>query len=296
MKIKKKSLLTSSILILVQVAILTHVTYALGSSQSPQNGSLGLQATIPSAPPSTAAIIELPTNNQTFTSIPITVSGLCKSNLLIKIFSNNIFIGSSLCANGSYSLKTDLFNGLNNIYAQDFDSLGQGGPLSNKISVFFNGGQTALIGSQVALTSSYAELGANPGQQLTWPIVINGGTPPYAISTDWGDGQSPLLQTASLSGVINLKHTYSTAGTYTITVTVSDSKGSTAFLQLVGVANGQLASANISKSKLNNKNSSNSAVHSPILLWALALVLITLGPAFWLGSKHGRSVLLKKYK
>ena len=269
---------------------------ALGSRQNPQSGSLGLQATIPSLPPSTAATITTPLNGQSFTSLPIVISGLCSGNLLIKAFSNNIFIGSSLCVNGSYSLKTDLFNGLNNLYVQDYDSLGQGGPLSNKVSVNFNGGQNATVGSQVTITSSYAEKGANPGQQLVWPVTISGGTPPYAISTDWGDGQAPKLQTASLSGSVNLTHIYSTAGTYTVTVTVSDSKGSTAFLQLVGVANGQVASYKQPKPNIANSNYTNRVTHSPVLLWALFGIIAALGPAFWLGVRHGRAVLLKKYK
>ena len=39
------------------VVVSNLTVFALGSSQNPQSGSLGLEATIPSAPPSTAATI-----------------------------------------------------------------------------------------------------------------------------------------------------------------------------------------------------------------------------------------------
>jgi len=271
--------------------------WAIGSSQNPQSGALGLEATIPSPPPSQATTIAVPSNSQSFTSIPITVSGLCSNNLLVKVFSNNIFIGSAQCINNSYSLKTDLFNGKNNIYSQDFDSLGQGGPLSGIVSVNYASAQNIPIQSQVTLTSAYGELGANPGQQLVWPVVISGGTPPYAISTDWGDGQPSSLQSSAFAGTISLKHSYNQAGVYTVTVSVSDSQGSEAFLQLVGVANGQLSAASKTQTPSHTGSSAKKGSTSSFgPWWLLLIVLITLLPSFWLGSRHGKSVLLKKYQ
>jgi len=268
---------------------------AIGSSQNPQTGALGLEATIPSQPPSQAATIAIPSSGQSFTTLPITLSGLCPNGLLIKAFSNNVFIGSTQCTNNSYKLKADLFNGSNNLYVQDFDNLGQGGPLSNKVSVTYANAQNVSALSQVTITSSYGELGANPGQQLVWPVVVGGGTPPYAISTDWGDGQSATLQSSAFSGVINLAHVYNQAGIYTVTVTVTDSKGSLAFLQLVGIANGQITAVNTTKPSSTANSNKNNSSSSFVPWWVLLIVLIALLPAFWLGSRHGRSVLLKKY-
>jgi hypothetical protein len=214
--------------------------------------------------------------------------------LLIKTYSNNIFIGSARCLNGSYSLKADLFSGKNNLYAQDFDSLGQGGPLSNTVSVNYISTQHTTTQSQVNITSSYGEIGANPGQQLNWPVIISGGTPPYAISTDWGDGQPSTLQSSASAGSLTLKHVYSSSGVYAITITVSDSKGSTAFLQLVGMANGQVIPIHKTKVASNNIKSNT---NSQSMSWGLlGVVFAALIPAFWLGGRHGRSVLMKKYK
>ncbi len=268
-------------------------SFALGSSKTPQSGALGLEATIPSTPPTSAPSISIPANGQSFTSIPITAGGLCASNLLVKVFSNNVFIGSAVCNGGSFSLRVSLFNGSNVIYAQDFDALGQGSPVSGKVTVNYSGGQFSQPGSQLTLTSSYGEMGANPGQQLDWPIVIGGGTLPYAISTDWGDGSSADLQSSAFSGTINIKHIYSVSGIYPVTITATDSKGSTAFLQVVGVANGQIAPVN----KVgNNSPKATTKTTSTIPWWVFLLVFLALIPTFWLGNRHGRSVLMRKYE
>ena len=281
---------TIFVLAAVSLLGLSSSVSAIGSSQNPQSGSLGLEATIPTAPPTMPATITVPSSGQTFSTIPITVGGLCPSNLLIKIFDNNVFVGSTVCSGGSYSLKISLFNATNSIYAQDFDALGQSGPQSNTISATFNSGQYSAPGSQVIVSSSYAEQGANPGQQLVWPIKIGGGTPPYAISTTWGDGSSPSLKSSAFSGTINISHTYSTAGIYFVDVTTTDNNGSTTFLPLVAVANGQLAPSHTTNTTApQSKNSS-----ATISWWTFLLIAVALLPTFWLGSRHGRSVLARK--
>ena len=254
----------------------------------PQPSSLGLEATIPSTPPGSAPTIAVPASGQSFSSIPITIGGLCINGLLVKVFSNNVFVGSTICSGGSYSLKADLFSGNNTLYAQQYDSLGQGSPNSANVSVTYAGSQFTAPGALVVITSDYGELGANPGQTLSWPIILGGGTPPYALSTDWGDGTAPTLQSAAAAGQVTIQHVYTTPGVYTVTVSVSDNKGVTGFIQLVAIANGQItASTNKSVSKIN----STTPVNTAIPLWALIIAAVALVVTFWLGSRHGRTVI-----
>lgn len=57
------------------------------------------------------------------------------------------------------------------------------------------------------------------GQPASFVGTASGGTPPYVLSYDYGDGSPPdLLGT----------HTYAQAGTYTVTVTATDKTGATA--------------------------------------------------------------------
>jgi hypothetical protein len=256
----------------------------IGSQQNPQSGTLGFEGTVPGNPPTAAATIVIPSNGQTFTSTPITVSGLCQTGLLIKIFSNNVFVGAIQCAGGSYSLQVDLFGGANELVARDYDNLDQQGPDSNTVSETFNDAQYAQFGSRVALSSDYARQGVDPGVTLTWPLILSGGTGPYALSVDWGDGSGNSLQSVSFPGVVNVSHVYNQAGVYTIVAKATDANNTSAYLQLVGVANGPISGALAGSS---SKTSVTSGSGKSVIIWqpmlaALPVILI----AFWLGRRH----------
>lgn len=266
---------------------------ALGSSQNPQSGSTGVQAEISSPPPSTAPTIGLPSNGQVFTSIPITVSGLCSGNLLVKVFANGVFVGSAVCQHGSYSLKIDLFSGRNDLVVRQYDALDQTSPASGTTTVTFNDTSFVSFGSHVALTSDYARRGANPGQTLTWPVTVSDGTGPYALSVDWGDGKPADLVSQPYPGTVNLQHVYDTAGTYNIVVKATDKNGSTAYLQLVGVANGAVGSQN-SGSTANNNNSTSKQTATKILWWPSVISIVLLIPGFWLGRRYELAAIRKK--
>lgn len=262
----------------------------LAANPGPQSGSIGLQGTISSAPPTRGATIGVPGSGAVFTSLPVTVSGLCPSGLLVKIFANNVFVGSTVCSRGSFSLQVDLFSGQNDLVARVYDALDQAGPDSPTIVVTFKDAQFLQFGTQLTLGSVYAERGAPPGTQLSWPILLNGGTGPYAISVDWGDGSPLTLLSMTSPGTINLTHTYKSAGIYNVVVKATDKNGSTAFLQLVGQGTGAIQSNN-------SKNSSNPATaQREVTWWPILAMLPLIILAFWIGRRHERSILENKFK
>jgi len=270
---------------------------ALGSQQNPQSGSVGLEGTVASPPPTQAATIATPGNGQTIKSIPVTVGGLCKTGLLVKVFSNNIFIGAAQCINGSYSLQVSLFSGRNDLVARVFDALDQAGPDSNIVSVTFNDAQFAQFGTRVSLTSTFAKLGADPGTELDWPIVLSGGLGPYALSVDWGDGKPASLQSVSFPGDVTIKHTYDSAGIYNVVVKATDANGTTAFLQLVGVGNGkagQGTSASGSSSSGSGGANTVATTKTKIIWWPALVLLPFIVAGFWLGRKHELFTLRRK--
>lgn len=248
--------------------------------ENPQPGSIGVEGIIPSAAPTRGATITTPRNGQTFNNNPITVSGLCPSGLLVKIFDNNVFVGSVMCVNGSYSLQIDLFAGRNDLVARVFDDLDQPGPDSEIVTVTLNDSQFNPFGvPQLLLTSNYAKRGANPGETLTWPIIISGGTPPYAISVDWGDGKTQDLISRDIAGTFTLQHVYDNAGTYTVTIKASDKNGLSAFLQVVAVANGAITQKPAEEEQ-------KEKVITRVLWEPAALFLPLIGIAFWLGRRY----------
>jgi hypothetical protein len=248
-------------------------------AQNPQNGSIGLEGTKQSPPPTKGATILIPSTGQTFTNTPITVSGTCPTGLLVKIYSNNVFVGATECVNGTFSLLVDLFQGRNDLVARVFDSLDQAGPDSNIVSVFFNDSAFAQFGTRMFLTSEYARRGANPGDLLTWPIILSGGNGPYAISIDWGDNKPQDLLSRSAVGTFNITHVYDQAGIYHIIIKGVDANGESAFLQLVGVSNGTIQS----NATPTSGNSSKPVTH--VVWWPVAASIPLILVTFWLGQK-----------
>jgi hypothetical protein len=263
------------------------VVHSLGSQENPQSGAVGLEGTVKSPPPTQAATITVPGNGQTFKETPITISGLCKTGLLVKIFSNNIFVGAATCANGSYSLQADLFSGRNDLVARVYDALDQAGPDSNVVSVTYADTQFVTFGTRVSLSSIFAQLGADPGKVLDWPIILSGGVGPYAISVDWGDGTAPTLQSESFPGNISIKHTYKSAGIYKVIVKATDSNKTVAFLQLVGVANGKVSQSTVTGGSSTTGTSTGGGTNTTsIIWWPMLLLLPLIGSSFWLGRRH----------
>jgi hypothetical protein len=246
----------------------------------PKSNSYGLVATKKQPAPTDAATITTPGNGGSFSTSPITVSGLCKTGLLVQVYDNNVLVGSINCTNGSFSIQVTLFSGQNDLTATLFDDLDQAGPNSNKVSVNFNNASTTAFGQLITLTSTYGRRAADPGSTLTWPLQLTGGTTPYAFSIDWGDGTPADLKSEPLGGNITISHVYKQAGIYHVTIKVTDVNGVSAFLQVVAIANGKpTASAG------STNGGGKTTVVTQVLWFPAVISAILLGPAYWLGRR-----------
>lgn len=285
----KRVLLTCALLLLATI------TFGYGSTANAEipdqekSGSVGLQGTISTGPPTRGATIAVPSNGAVFTSIPITVSGLCPNGTIVKVFSNNVFMGSAFCNGGSYSVQISLFSGKNDLVARVYDALDQAGPDSNTVSVTFNDASYAQFGTHVMLTSVYAQRGAPPNKELIWPIILSGGIGPYAISVDWGDGSPTDLISQSITGTFEIKHIYKTPGIYKVIVKATDKNGGTAFLQLVAQATG----AGQDKVK-DGTGDDKTLVKVQVIWWPAILMIPLIVAAFWVGRRHELYTLRKR--
>jgi hypothetical protein len=283
----KKGLISNrKIAILTLIVMMLSGTLAFGSTaqtfaaQQSESGAAGIEGEIPSNPPTLAPGISVPRNGQGFSSIPITVSGICNSSYLVEVFKNDVFAGSVTCRNGSYSMQIDLFDGQNDLVARQYNALNQVSPDSAVVSVSFNN-PVPTSGTRPSLTTVYAKRGANPGESLSWPITLSGGSGPYAMSVDWGDKSAPDLISRSAPGAFNIEHTYASSGIFNVTVKVTDANGASAFLQMVGVSNGP-----IQQSTSTNKNGTTVKTERVIIWWPMLILLALTIVAFWLGKRH----------
>jgi len=276
---------TRTLVFLVFVTILFAVFASKASFavENPQSNGVGVQGTISAPPPTQAATVVSPANGAVFTTLPVTVRGLCPNGLLVKVFKNNVFSGSVACQNGSYSIQIDLFSGQNDLVARVYDSLDQAGPDSNQAQTTFNDSATKPdVGARVSLTSNYARRGANPGQDVTWPIIISGGTAPYAISVDWGDGTAADVYTQTTPGEFIIKHKFDQAGQYRALIKAADKNGIVAYLQLTAIGNGVVADSNVAGATADKTTTTRTVV-----LWQPAAIAIPLiASTFWLGKRY----------
>lgn len=283
----KRMIVTFSFVVAALFLVLGANTANAQSSDPVQSGSAGLTGAISAPPPTQGATISFPTNGSAISDLPIFVTGICPDGLLVKLFKNNVFAGSVQCSGGNFSLQTDLFVGTNELVARVFDDLDQPGPDSNIVTVTFRDNEVGAP-ARVTLTSNFAKRGANPGQTLTYPVILSGGTGPYAFSVDWGDGKEADLFTQPFPGTIDLTHEYDEPGVYNIVVKVVDTNGVAAFLQLVGVANGPLSQdSQIGSGGEDGENTGSFiTTKSTIVWWPATLLFPFVLTTFWLGKRY----------
>lgn len=245
----------------------------------PKPGSFGLEATKAQDPPTRGATITTPGNGASFSSSPITVSGICPTGLLVQVYNNGVMVGAVMCRSGSFSVQVSLFAGNNELSASVFDDIDQIGPKSNVVTVTYRDTQFTSFGELITLTSAYGRRSAPAGNLLSWPLQLSGGTGPYAFSIDWGDGSETELKSQSLAGLVTIGHIYKKAGIYQVNIKVTDSNGVSAFLQVIAVSNGEIDGTQTTTDE------SDAKIITRIIWIPAVLALVMLFPAFWLGRR-----------
>ncbi len=266
-------------------------------AQSATDGSAqtGVFAAVAAPQPTQAPTVNVPPGA---TTIPVTVTGNCQADTLVKVFKNAVFAGATFCNSGSYSIPIGLFYGSNSITAASYNTNDQSGPLSTAAIINYAPPGVTLppisaptfLGSSlpqnqpVLLTNQFYR-GFQVGENVSWPIETRGGDAPYALSVSWGDGNTDLKSLPS-SGKITLDHVYKSPGgahnSYDVVVKLTDAKGRTAYLQFVIVIGGTAPTA--TKTGL------------PIglsLAWPLVVAALLAVISFWLGEVREKRILGK---
>ena len=282
-------------LILLAVGFILLAYTASAASPPPEGGSIGLSGTMPAKPPTVAATIQQPTNGQRFSSTPITVVGTCPADTLVEIFKNDIFAGSTTCSpGGSYTLEIDLLIGQNTLVARVYDALNQAGPDSNTVTVFYDalpaqaGALTPLDfgGDQLLLNTDAVFRGVFPEKEMSIPIDILGGTPPYAINVQWGDSTNKVIPRND-NLTFRANHIYKKPGTYQVSIQATDAGGRVAFLTVASIVNGQ-------PDIVNSTTASAATTNKLLVLWPLYAGAFAVVVSFWLGERREKQILMKR--
>lgn len=198
-----------------------------------------------------------------------------------------------LCGpDGKFTILVDLVIGKNELTALPYNALDQVGPISPTVTVTLNQPASGLgFSSELIIQSESYYHGSEPGQEIVWPIEIVGGTAPYAVSVDWGDGSTDVV-TRLAPGAFTVKHTYQKTGpgylgSFPLIIRAADAAGRTAYLQLTTIVNSSKADTNPAKAVANT-------ISTQWLLWPLWVVLLLMVISFWLGERREKKIMQRQ--
>lgn len=285
------------LLLLIVTALPLSFFTAFAQSPGPESRSVSLTGIVPGQPPTAGAVITQPTPGQRFSEGPVTVSGTCPEGTLVEIYKNDIFAGSTICSsNGIFAVEIDLLFGENVLTARIYDALNQAGPESNSVPVIYDllppqGSGISPIsfgGNQLLLNTDSVFRGAFPGDELSMPLTPIGGTPPFAINIQWGDGNNRVISRNS-NEVFSAAHVFTKPGTYQVSVQATDAEGRVAFLTVAAIVNGEPNGTGAG-----SLSSSDSMANGLLALWPLYVSLVAIVLSFWLGEIREKHVLAKR--
>lgn len=199
---------------------------------------LAVYARVPAPIPTSAAVITSPANGSQLKTSSVNVLGTCPSinpHVIITIVNNGRNVGSAACGgDNTFALPITLDLGSNVLVARSTTITGDDGPDSQPITVTYSrssgsgGTVSPPVGSpgqvgalQITTDQSFVVYG--PAQDAVLNGTISGGTAPYHVHIDWGDGGTSDYTANTTVQVF--RHHYRRTGTYDITMTITDSDG-----------------------------------------------------------------------
>ncbi len=273
----------AALLLVIALAVLAITTTQVFAAQIIKSGDINVAGTVPGPPPSRGAIILRPRNGERFLSNPIIVSGICPAGVIVAIYKNNTFAGSTPCrVDDTFSLEIDLFRGQNVLIAKVFDDLDQAGPDSPPVTVYLDTPVTVVDGTaipQLILVIDPVYRGTFPDTERQVRPEVYGGRSPYALSFDWGDTKSELVSRPE-AGKFGIDHSWERPGEYLVKISASDTLFAQAFVQTTVIINGPTQPPHI------GRLIGLDLWTLLIAVWPLLAVTSLMVGAFWLGEHH----------
>jgi hypothetical protein len=254
--------------------------------------SVTINATVLGQPPADPPIIDSPLPGSTLQEKKVDVKGTCVTSLVVKVFRNGIFAGSTLCQpDGTFSLQIDLVDNTNDLVARQYDLLSQPSPPSETVQVFYSALPPAFAPDETSQTASFQLIidydynfqGVFIHEPFNLPIHFTGGSAPYAVSVDWGDGETNVFSRKDASQFFG-EHAYAKAGPHMVKIRVSDSDSQEASLQFVLIVNGGSVAAlpiHNDKGVADNQTVWEAVLYSSLTAGAVSFTAGFLVATFW---------------
>lgn len=288
--------------------------------------SYQVHAVVPAPLPAFAAEINFPATESVAITAPLEVTGTCPVDSYVKLFRNGAFSGVSQCSGtGTFTISTDLAVGKSELTAQAYNHLNQSGPTGSTIIVYYkpeapklkteptpaanaplpeevikqNNYDTTDYGP-LQLIGEYAYQEVTAGNTFSWGLDLRGGSPPYNVNVEWGDGQKTQYYFTE-DPAFTIKHDYKQAGTYNVMVNSVDAQGYRVQMQLSAVVHkvdvngivGAITNQNYDQPNLPGLAGLNTTWLYKIL-WPSYFTILLMSVSYWLGQHRELEVLRKE--
>jgi hypothetical protein len=251
------------------------------------------------------AVITNPVDGTRFSAVPVEVSGTCPPNAAyVEIFRNNVLSGSAICSSGgTFDLQIDLFPGRNDLTAHSFNVTDDEGPVSTTVTVFYDvpltpsGTIKIPTANPLLIKTAFIYKGYYTGQEVEWPIEISGGSLPYALNVDWGDGSNSIISRKA-SGQFTINHIYKKTGgyhgNYTIKLQASDPDGDYAYLQFFVIVNNKQVGPGIGNIYTKSPPTIGGLRHLLWIAWPAYISVFLMVLTFKLGEREEFLILRRR--
>lgn len=289
-----------------------------------------ITAVVAAPPLQTPATIDTPADNTISDTSSITVGGSCPSQSYVKLQINGSFSGVGLCSsNNRYSIRTSLYPGRNELTVNAYNVTDMQGPTSNGIKLTYTPPVTAAPASKIVTPTTTSDVPSKPytaaeqnaaisppstGKPLlltsdfqfhtftqkttfAWEMDLEGGSPPYNVHVNWGDGTASDLYFPT-DPIFTLHHQFATSGYYAVVVSSIDNNGASHITQLAALitdTTGKAAffgppktpgSGGTSTQHMSETDSIQSTTKWLLLAWPAYVVIVLMSASFLLGERR----------
>ena len=292
---------------LIAVLLLIFGILMLFSVPRASADSYDVSATVPFPAPTSPAVIDPSFAGSQQTAETVELFGTCQNvypSSIVSIWRGGQLLGSTNCqANNTFRVNISLALGLNTLVARTSSISLAYGPDSQPLSLTFtppppsastpDGISPATASenaaSDLVITSEQPVAIMNDTNTVTIEIKVDGGTSPYTIVINWGDGSTETQKVAG-PGVYQFTHTYASPNIYRVLASVTDVLGVTKVFQFIVTSTApQAATAEKPTSETPAKATDSKGRNYFLLLGAfigLFVLLIIFLSSFWLGRRY----------
>ncbi|MEK7152975.1 MAG: hypothetical protein AAB834_03445, partial [Patescibacteria group bacterium] len=252
-------------------------------------------ATVPADQLTEPAIITYPSDQQHLSTAIVDVRGTCPAQSYVKLFRNGNFSGVAQCVNNTFTIRTSLDVGANQLQARVFNLTDSEGPLSSPITVYYDVSAPATpshpkeppparpsptgppsTGPLIILTDYKYQVHYR-GDPFEWTLEVRGGRQPYTVIVDWGDDSQSTIEIGEGSP-LTITHAFPEIQVYEPLITAVDQNGAVVVLQLSAVV----------KEPVTGPTSSPFASIQRYLwiVWSVYGVVVLMVLSFWLGEQE----------